>query len=251
MKQLKDHTDTKVRTSTSTASSVVKWFIEQVEVPTTFVGEGQYRIYNAANTSNFITFATPTSTENNILLSSNNTGNETVFNVVANVSNPGKYNITTEDGFRFIAAVNGTSPLSRTVSSNDLDDEIAVFDIVRQSANSYSLGITYETTDKYLKDNGSLDVKTGTDTSNNTHRWIFEHIGNLGVNDIQQTNNAVYPVPSSDGVFNLQESAAWSVYAITGSLVAEGNGTKIDLSNAPKGVYILKYNGMSKKIISQ
>lgn len=255
-KQLKDHTGTKLRAANSTASSIVKWFIEKV--PTTFDGAGRYRIKNASNTANYITFGTPTSSSNVINLSTDNTGDETIFQIAANDNNPGKYTIYTNDGVRFMAAVNGSSVLNKKPSeSNSIDDEIAVFDIVRRSGtdDSYSIGITYSSTDYFLRDNEASDVNTGTDPSLDLQRWIFEYVGESTLSSDDQientTNVKVYPVPSTDGIFYLQNEAAWSVYAVTGALVAKGDGTTIDLSNAPKGIYILQYNGTSTRIISQ
>mgnify|MGYP001334775419 FL=1 len=254
--QLKYHDTNDIRSSNSTTGSVVKWFIESV--PTTFVGEGQYRIKNESNTGNYFTYATPTATENNILLTSNDpVVTETIFNITSNATNSGKYNILTSDDVRFIAVGGGsaTSPLTRTVSSSDVDAAVAVFDIVRQTADSYSLGFTFSATDKYLIDNGNDDIKVGADPTDPLQRWVFEYVGTLptiSVDDIVDTKMLkVYPVPSLDGIFNLPKSAAWSVYAVTGTLVAEGNSAQIDISNAPKGVYILQFNGITKKIISQ
>lgn len=234
----------------ATAALCIASFAMQAQ--TSFIGEGKYRIKNFGNPTNYMAYGTPTSSSNDILLSTDNTSSETIFNIVENANNPGKYNIYSSDDVRFINVVSGTSVLGRKPSDNNsIDDEIAVFEILHQSvvSDTYSIGISYQGTPKYLKDNGAMNITTATGFGSAVNKWVFEYVGNLSVNGVQKSTNAVYPVPSTDGIFYLKESAAWSVNSITGASIANGNGTKIDLSNAPKGVYILRFNGVSRKII--
>jgi len=49
-----------------------------------------------------------------------------------------------------------------------------------------------------------------------------------------------FPNPSSNGIFNINIENEWVVYSLVGNKVLAGTGNKVDLSNFPKDVYILK-----------
>jgi hypothetical protein len=73
---------------------------------------------------------------------------------------------------------------------------------------------------------------------------------NLGVNKLDAKSEfKVYPSSSKDGRFNLSDSTKWEVYSISGAKVKQGEGELIDISSAAKGVYILKTDSVTKKII--
>ncbi len=74
----------------------------------------------------------------------------------------------------------------------------------------------------------------------------------LSVKDLEKTNQnlKVYPVPSKDGLFNLSVSSKWNVYSLLGIQVKEGNGSLVDISKYPKGIYILKTEaGIIRKLL--
>jgi hypothetical protein len=62
----------------------------------------------------------------------------------------------------------------------------------------------------------------------------------------------VFPNPSNDGVFNvnLNVEDVWEVYSLTGAKVSTGTGNQVDLSTFPKGVYILRTQNTSMKLMS-
>lgn len=107
-----------------------------------------------------------------------------------------------------------------------------------------------------------FDVAAGTyvikvTTINNGPNYVyfkFVRDGNattLSTNSFEEGNNTleVYPNPSNDGQFNLNIDSKWEVYSVLGTKIAEGEGSKVDLSNAAKGTYILKTATASKKLI--
>lgn len=67
-------------------------------------------------------------------------------------------------------------------------------------------------------------------------------VGALSVNDFDKIDEkfTVYPMPSKNGIFNLNKECSWKIYSILGAKMAEGSGTLIDISNLSKGTYILK-----------
>ena len=102
----------------------------------------------------------------------------------------------------------------------------------------------------------SDDVKGNPDTSvlaDDSKKWVLEYVEPTASVDEINTQKALkaYPNPSSDGIFTLDEASEWSVYSITGALISNGNGTKIEISNAPKGMYILRSNGIATKLVIQ
>jgi hypothetical protein len=75
--------------------------------------------------------------------------------------------------------------------------------------------------------------------------------GALGVGDFQKESKLLkaFPNPSSTGIFNFGEDTSWEVYSISGVKVKQGKGKLVDISNAAKGVYILKTPLQTLKII--
>ncbi len=66
--------------------------------------------------------------------------------------------------------------------------------------------------------------------------------------NVRVSSNNVYPVAGNAGVFKLVESTEWTAYSISGTVVASGNGYNIDLSAFSKGLYIIKFDGVTKKV---
>lgn len=51
---------------------------------------------------------------------------------------------------------------------------------------------------------------------------------------------SVYPNPNNSGVFNLSRPCNWEVYNTLGQSISTGNGSKINLTNYPYGIYMVK-----------
>ena len=100
---------------------------------------------------------------------------------------------------------------------------------------------------------GTYVIKFTNTTSGPNYVWFkFVRDGDtLSTNAFDKGANAleVYPNPSNNGQFNLSIESKWEVYSVLGAKIAEGEGTKVDLSNAAKGAYILKTGNTSKKLI--
>ncbi len=77
--------------------------------------------------------------------------------------------------------------------------------------------------------------------------------GALGLSDFQKESNLLKacPNPSSTGIFNLGGETSWEVYSLSGARVLKGNGDKIDLSTFTKGIYMLKTDKSTYKLIYQ
>jgi cell surface hyaluronidase len=58
----------------------------------------------------------------------------------------------------------------------------------------------------------------------------------------------VFPNPSVDGNFKINESLPWEVYSLQGSIIAKGISDVIDLSGKPKGIYILRVREQKFKL---
>jgi len=70
----------------------------------------------------------------------------------------------------------------------------------------------------------------------------FVQKSSLAINDDQNIQNAVkvYPNPNKDGVFHLSNTSHWKAYSILGVELKSGHSDRIDLSEQPKGNYLLK-----------
>ncbi len=75
---------------------------------------------------------------------------------------------------------------------------------------------------------------------------------NLGIDDVDgllTEKIIVYPNPSLDGNFKINNIVLWEVYSIQGSLITKGFSDKVDLSGKSKGIYILKTQNKQFKLI--
>ncbi len=80
--------------------------------------------------------------------------------------------------------------------------------------------------------------------------WIeFKKATNTSIENTFAKGTKVYPNPSSSGQFNLSEAQKWEVFSLNGIKINEGEGTIIDLSQNSKGVYLLKTQKESFKLI--
>ena len=75
----------------------------------------------------------------------------------------------------------------------------------------------------------------------------------LGVGDFQKESKLLkaFPNPSATGIFNLGKETSWIVFSISGVKVKQGKGKLVDISDAAKGIYILKTPKGSQKLIYQ
>lgn len=75
----------------------------------------------------------------------------------------------------------------------------------------------------------------------------------LSTEEVKLENNTLkaYPNPANNGKFNLSIDSAWDVYSLSGAKVLEGNGKNVDLSGFAKGMYILKTDNESIKLLSK
>lgn len=87
-------------------------------------------------------------------------------------------------------------------------------------------------------------------TADLNFKAVFSNSGlSVDKNSIEKIR--VFPNPSNNGIFQLktQTSQSWKVYSITGKKMMEGKGNIIDISSCAKGIYILKINNSSVKLL--
>lgn len=96
--------------------------------------------------------------------------------------------------------------------------------------------------DNFVVDTKRIDKKVGNTTANPPVLSVFTH-------NPKTTQLAIAPNPSNTGIFSLEKEASWSVFSLTGNLVATGKEKLIDLSGQSKGMYILKVNDSFNKLI--
>ena len=225
------------------------------QLNTKYQGEGKYKLKNLGTG----TYMSCESGSNDIFATDDNTSDSNIFKLVANAANAGKFNLITGDGQRFLAGLNGSTAITREIDGDNINSSEAVIE-VRESptAGNYYL-ITKPETGNYvgdterafnIKSKNRYDVGMGGPTYDN-YKWEFEYVGGLStdVNSVEISSNYIYPVAGNRGVFTLNESAEWIAYSITGSVVAKGNGYEIDLSSFSKGIYIIKFDGLTKKVV--
>lgn len=78
----------------------------------------------------------------------------------------------------------------------------------------------------------------------------FVQKSSLAVKDDQNIQNPVkvYPNPNKDGVFHLSNTSHWKAYSILGVELKSGNSNQIDLSEQPKGNYLLKVSTLDNTL---
>ena len=60
---------------------------------------------------------------------------------------------------------------------------------------------------------------------------------------------SIYPNPSKDGIFNLSKSINWKVYSMLGKELKSGNGNQVDISENPKGIYLIKMDDKLERVV--
>ncbi len=71
------------------------------------------------------------------------------------------------------------------------------------------------------------------------------------VNEITETQSlpTVFPNPSKNGIFQLSKATNWKAYSVLGIELKSGNSNEINLSEQPKGVYLIKMNEKIERVI--
>ena len=74
--------------------------------------------------------------------------------------------------------------------------------------------------------------------------------GNLGIKTPAIMALEVYPTVT-DGIINIDNASneVVSLYNLSGILLLEVRAQSIDISNYPKGIYILKVGGRTSKVV--
>jgi Secretion system C-terminal sorting domain len=70
----------------------------------------------------------------------------------------------------------------------------------------------------------------------------FVQKSSLAKENVQKIQNSVkvYPNPTKDGVFHLTQTCNWRVYSILGIELKSGHSNQVDLSEQPKGTFLVK-----------
>ncbi len=80
----------------------------------------------------------------------------------------------------------------------------------------------------------------GAITANNTAHWILENENTLGITDVINSNKVLFYPNPTNGVLHLPKDYEWILINDLGQLINTGNGSSVDLSTFPKGMYFLK-----------
>ncbi|SNR76997.1 Carbohydrate binding module (family 6) [Lutibacter agarilyticus] len=74
----------------------------------------------------------------------------------------------------------------------------------------------------------------------------------LGLDDeILNEGLNVFPVPSNDGGFQLSKICQWEVFSVLGLKLKEGEGMQVDLSHFSNGMYLLRVDNKTLKLLKQ
>ncbi|MFK7936448.1 MAG: T9SS type A sorting domain-containing protein [Saprospiraceae bacterium] len=76
-------------------------------------------------------------------------------------------------------------------------------------------------------------------------------VNNIDFAELEENALKAFPNPASNGIFNVDIEEEWEVYSLVGAKVLKGTGSQVNLSNLPKGIYILKTPNASVKLISK
>ena len=68
-------------------------------------------------------------------------------------------------------------------------------------------------------------------------------------NDMNEENLVIYPNPSQDGVFSLSQSADWKVTSVLGVQLKAGKSNQINISEYPKGIYLIETNEKVQRVV--
>lgn len=68
---------------------------------------------------------------------------------------------------------------------------------------------------------------------------------------VDESELAVFPNPSIDGIYHLSEAVSWNVFTIDGQIILSGSEQTVDLTNQSGGVYILKTSRNTIRLIHE
>lgn len=60
---------------------------------------------------------------------------------------------------------------------------------------------------------------------------------------------SAYPNPSHNGYFNLSQVCDWKVYSLVGNELKSGHGNTVDVSQNPKGIYLIKMGDAIQRVV--
>ena len=99
---------------------------------------------------------------------------------------------------------------------------------------------------------GSATITVKTDDGNKTDLTTLRVTTATSIseeNDLISNNIVLFPNPSSNGIFNISKESDWKVYSIIGKELKVGNSNTINLSESPKGIYLIKINETIQRIV--
>ena len=70
-----------------------------------------------------------------------------------------------------------------------------------------------------------------------------------GISKQEKNPLTIYPNPSSNGIFYLKEKKPYHVYDALGTLIIEGQASKVDLSGKPAGLYFIQIEEKVKRLL--
>ena len=177
---------------------------------------------------------------------SHTNGNE-FLRYTINVSEAGKYNLK----LNYKTFSTTSKPIVANLLSKDLSTTKQLFFDSGGSSNS---GIIKITSGSIYQDytSSEFDLQTGLQilelripNGGAGPSYDYMSINKIDVLstdtfDTPKNRLIVFPIPSKNGIFNLNRIINWKVYNILGIKIAEGKGVEINLSSFSKGLYILK-----------
>ncbi|MFS4483444.1 GH39 family glycosyl hydrolase [Hyunsoonleella sp. 2307UL5-6] len=174
------------------------------------------------------------------------------------ISRGNYYNIDIRKSFGTGTGIlRATNDSRKSVIVTDLSprfDNDKQFTVTRLSGNTYT--IKSRARNAYMQEANNAQITTTTNNSTNRTKWLLERVGNVSKtsNNSKTTNDvevpfSVYPNPSSSGIFELNQATPWEVYNIRGQKILSGNTTQINLSNKNRGIYLLKVEAKTLKLI--
>ena len=102
---------------------------------------------------------------------------------------------------------------------------------------------------------GNANTALGLPPNTTTEDWVVLLKSTTTTSLEEEINTTeslfAYPNPSADGIFNLSQAANWKVYSSLGVEIKSGNGAQVNLSENPKGVYLIKLNDKMERLIME
>jgi hypothetical protein len=108
-----------------------------------------------------------------------------------------------------------------------------------------SAGKTYFQTIRFTNIDGSFDFtgksfETRVIYNGDTSAWIgFETPASNGIKNPTKNSFSCFPNPATS-IINIPSTGLYTIYSSSGQIMLAGNGSQIDVSKIPNGVYIIK-----------